>query len=164
MPGAAQPERVKSYERKQLLDRIEREGAIIGASIPETIEFGGEDADGEPLRLREFVFKVKRLDGVPPERRERVDWAKRRLRRERLRRKERLEEADITWEEGEELVESIVGIDRALNALEGLGPTDIESEAEAQERADKQRWYTFLRRALGDEDAGRGGGPGGSVP
>ena len=145
---------MKEYERKQLLERVEREGATVGADIPETI-----DVQGEEVNLREFVFEIKRRDTVPSGERERVDRAKKNLRRERLQRKQRIEEDDITREEGEELVRAIVGIDRALNALENLGPTDLEREAAAQEAADKKRWMSFLKQALGHDDAsGRRGG------
>jgi hypothetical protein len=138
---------VKGYERKQLLERVEREGATVGADIPDRI-----DVQGETVELREFVFEIKRRETVPAGERERVDRAKANLRRERLQRKQRLEDADISREEGEEIVRAIVGIDRALNALEGLGPTNIEAEMEAQERADKKRWMKFLKQALGQDD------------
>ena len=85
---------MRSHERKQLLARIEREGATVGASIPETIDV-----------------------------------------------------------QGERLVESIVGIDRALNALGDLGTTDIEREADAKDAADRKRWMSFLKQALGNEDS-----------
>jgi predicted Zn-dependent peptidase len=147
---------VKEFERKGLLERIEREGATVGADIPETIEVQGEDVD-----LHQFVFEIKKRDTVPAGERERVERAKKNLRRERLQRKQRLEEADVTYEEGERLVEAIIGIDRALNALEQLGPTDLESEAQAQEAADRKRWMKFLRKALGHEDADSGIGVGG---
>jgi hypothetical protein len=147
---------VKEFERKGLLERIEREGATVGADIPETIEVQGEDVD-----LHQFVFEIKKRDTVPAGERERVERAKKNLRRERLQRKQRLEEADVTYEEGERLVEAIIGIDRALNALEQLGPTDLESEARAQEAADRKRWMKFLRKALGHEDADSGIGVGG---
>ena len=145
-------EDVKEYERKQLLERVEREGATVGADIPETIEVQGESVD-----LREFVFEIKRRDTVPAGERDRVDQAKKNLRRERLQRKQLLEEGDISRAEGEELVNAIVGIDRALNALQSLGPTDLEREAEAQEAADRKRWMSFLKQALGREDAGSRG-------
>jgi hypothetical protein len=139
---------VKEYERKQLLERVEREGATVGADIPETIDVQGESVD-----LREFVFEIKRRETVPAGERDRVDEAKKNLRRERLQRKQLLEEGDITREEGEELVGAIIGIDRALNALESLGPTDLERESEAQEAADQKRWMSFLKQALGRKDA-----------
>ncbi|WP_440991042.1 DUF5788 family protein [Haloarchaeobius baliensis] len=143
---------MKAYERKQLLARVEREGSTVGASIPERI-----DVQGETIDLQSFVFEIKRRDTIPSGERERVQQAKKNLRRERLQRKQRIENdwADMSWAEGEELVEAIVGLDRALNALESLGPTDIEAEADAQDAADKKRWMNFLKKALGHE----GGGP-----
>jgi hypothetical protein len=143
---------VKEYERKQLLERVEREGATVGATIPETIDVQGEEID-----LREFVFEIKRRDTIPAGERERVDEAKKNLRRERLQRRQRLEEADITFEEGEDLVAAIVGIDRALNALESLGPTDLQRESDAKEAADRKRWMSFLKQALGRKDTDKRG-------
>ena len=138
---------MREFERKQLLERVDREAATVGASIPDTL-----DVQGEEFELREFVFEVKKLDAVPAERREDVEDAKKSLRRERLQRRERLEETDISREEGEELVEAIIGIERALNALESLGTTNIEAEIEASERADKKRWFSFLKEVLGHDD------------
>ncbi len=141
---------MQEYERKQLLERIEREGATVGASIPETIE-----VQGETLDLREFVFEVKRLDRVPADRQEEVAEAKKNLRRERLQRKQRVERGEVSREEGERLARDVVGIDRALNALESLGPTDLEAEMRAKETADEKRWYDFLKQVLGHDDASR---------
>lgn len=138
---------MREFERKQLLERVDREAATVGASIPDVI-----DLQGEEFALREFVFEVKRVDTVPADRREEVEEAKTLLRRERLQRRQRLEDADISREEGERLVEAIVGIDRALNALESLGTTNLEAEIEASERADRKRWFSFLKEALGQDD------------
>ena len=142
---------MREFERKQLLERVEREGATIGADIPDRITVQGEE-----IELQQFVFEIKRRDTVPSGERERVDRAKRNLRRERLQRKQRIEDEDISVEEGEALVEDIIGIDRALNALEQLGSVDIEGEAEAQEAADRKRWMNFLRKALGHESDSAG--------
>jgi uncharacterized protein YyaL (SSP411 family) len=151
---AARASTVKRYEREQLLERIERESATVGEGIPETI-----DVQGETLDLRTFVFEMKRRETVPAGERDRVTEAKRNLRRERLQRKQRLEDdPDLTFEEGEALVGAIIGLDRALNALESLGPTDLEGEAQAKEAADRKRWMNFLQQALGhDEDGPRTG-------
>ncbi|WP_049927469.1 DUF5788 family protein [Halopiger goleimassiliensis] len=140
---------MQAYERKQLLERVEREGATVGADIPDTIEVQGEEID-----LQQFVFEIKRRETVPPGERDRVEQAKRNLRRERLERLELIEEGDITREEGEELAQSIIGIDRALNALESLGPTDLEREQQAQQAQDRKRWMSFLKKALGQDDDG----------
>jgi hypothetical protein len=149
---------MREYERKQLLERVEREGSTLGADIPDEIE-----VQGESVELHQFVFEIKRRDKVPPGEREKVEEAKKNLRRERLQRKQRLEDeaeaADLTFAEGEALVESIIGIDRALEALQSLGPTSIEQEAKAKEAADKKRWMKFLKQALGKEDdTGKRGG------
>ncbi|WP_254831958.1 DUF5788 family protein [Haloglomus salinum] len=149
---------MREFERKQLLERVEREGATLGADIPDEIE-----VQGETVELHQFVFEIKRRDTVPPGERERVEEAKKNLRRERLQRKQRLEDeaeaADLSFAEGEALVESIIGIDRALEALQSLGPTSIEQEAKAQEAADKKRWMKFLKQALGrEDDTGKRGG------
>ena len=140
---------MKPYERKTLLERVEREGATVGADIPETIEIQGEEID-----LKQFVFEIKRRETVPPGERDRVEQAKRNLRRERVERLEAIEEGDISREEGEELAASIIGIDRALNALENLGPTDLEREQKAKQASDKKRWMSFLKKALGRDDDG----------
>jgi len=139
---------VREYERKRLLERVNREGATVGADIPETI-----DVQGEAVNLREFVFEIKRRDTIPEGERERVDRAKKNLRRERLQRLQRIEDGEVSYEEGERLAESIVGIDRALNALEQLRPADLEGEAAAQEAADQKRWVRFLRQALGHDES-----------
>ena len=138
---------MQEYQRKQLLERVEREGATVGSAIPEEI-----DVQGETIDLRSFVFEIKRRETIPAGDRERVEQAKRNLRRERRKRRQRLESDAISYQEGEQLAEAIVGIDRALEALESLGPTDIESEKQATKAADQKRWMSFLKQALGHED------------
>ena len=140
---------MQEYERKQLLERIGKEGATIGAQIPEEI-----DVQGERIELRKFVFEIKRRETVPEGEQERVEQAKRKLRKERLERLEAIEEGEISRQEGERLAESIIGIDRELEGLQQLGPADLEAEANAQQLADKKRWTRFMRQALGmDEDS-----------
>ncbi|MHB9288285.1 DUF5788 family protein [Halobacteriales archaeon Cl-PHB] len=148
---------MQEFERKQLLERIDREAATVGAAIPDQIEVQGEE-----LALQSFVFEARKRDVVPETERDRVERAKRNLRRERLQRRQQIEEADISREEGEQLADSIVGIDRALNALEQLGTVDLEAEVQATEAADQKRWSKFLKKALGhtDEDSGIGAGRG----
>ena len=138
---------MKEYERKQLLERLDRAGSTVGVEIPERVT-----VQGEPVDLREFVFEIKRMESVPPGERERVEAAKSNLRRERLQRRQRIEDDEVNYEEAEEIVESILGIDRALNALESLGPTDLEAEARRQEVADRKRWMSFLKQVLGHDD------------
>ncbi|MFP4626069.1 MAG: DUF5788 family protein [Natronomonas sp.] len=140
---------MQEYQRKILLERIERDGATVGSSIPDRIEIQGTEMD-----LREFVFEIKRRDTIPPGERERVETAKKNLRRERLQRRQRIESGEVSFKEGTQLAESIIGIDRALDALERLEPTDIEAEEEKRRTADRKRWMKFLKKALGRTDDG----------
>ncbi len=136
---------MREYRRKQLLERIGRDGATVGRSIPDRIEIQGEE-----IALREFVFEIRRRETIPSGERDRVERAKRNLRRERRERKRRIEDGQISYEEGERLAEAIIGIDRALTELESLGPVDVEREAETNKTADRKRWLQFLRKALGE--------------
>ncbi|SDM11999.1 hypothetical protein SAMN04487949_0927 [Halogranum gelatinilyticum] len=142
---------MKEFERKQLLERANKEGATIGASIPDEIE-----VQGDPVDLQKFVFEIKRRDTIPSGERERVDEAKKNLRRERVERLSKIEDNEVSYEEGEQLVESIIGIDRALNALDQLRPVDLEQEAQVQEAADQKRWMKFLNKALGRDGKNKG--------
>jgi len=141
---------VQEYQRKQLLERVGRDGSTVGAQIPDSIEIQGEELD-----LRTFVFEIKRRETIPPGERDRVDQAKRNLRRERVERLEAIENNEVSYERGEELAESIIGIDRALNALDQLEPVDLEAESNRKEAADQKRWTTFLKKALGHEDSNK---------
>jgi len=138
---------VQAYQQKQLLERIGRDGATVGARLPEAI-----DVQGETLDLQQFVFEIKRRDTIPPGERDRVETAKRNLRRERVERVELIENNEVSYEEGVDHADAIVGIDRALNALDQLDPVDLEAEAKRQEAADQKRWTKFLKKALGHED------------
>lgn len=141
---------MQEYQRKQLLERVGRDGSTVGAQIPDAIEIQGEELD-----LRTFVFEIKRRETVPPGERERVDQAKRNLRRERVERLALIEDNQVSYERGKELAESIIGIDRALNALDQLDPVDLEAESKRKEAADQRRWTTFLKKALGHEDSNK---------
>lgn len=114
-------------QREQLLERVDDLSGNVGGAIPEEITVQGTEVD-----LKEFVFEVKRLEEIPDEERERVEEMKLALKRERLSRKYRIERDDITYEEGERLVHSIEGIDRALNALEGLDAPSIGEQMRRQ--------------------------------
>lgn len=138
---------MKEFERKQLLERIDRDGATVGVRIPDSVRVQGEEVE-----LRDFVFEIKRRDTVPPGERDRVERAKRNLRRERIERREVIEAGEVSFAEGEAVADAIVGIDRALEALESLGASSIERDAEAQAAADTKRWMSFLKQALGRED------------
>jgi hypothetical protein len=134
---------MKELERERLLDRSNRGSTRVGKSIPEQITVQGDEVE-----LREFVFETKRLDTVPERERERIERMKEQLKRERLQRRQRIENDDISYERGERLVAGIVGIDRALTALDSLEPTALEDETREARIDEEKRWMDFLRQIL----------------
>ena len=132
---------MKQYVRDGLLERVEREGATVGASIPETLTIGSET-----VALRSFVHETSNGERDPDAVQEVVVG----LREERRRRREEIKTGDITRERAEQLADSILGIDRALTVLESSGETDLEAEAERKRLADRKRWLSFLDSVTGD--------------
>jgi len=127
-------------ERRQLLEKLRRPAGTVGREIPDELTVQGTTID-----VKEFVFECKRLDSVPESERERVEAVKTELRRERLERKQRLEREDVTRQEGERLVESIHGIDRALNALEGLDAPSIGEDLRQKQLEDARELLSLIR-------------------
>ena len=126
-------------ERQKLIDRINRPSATIGSDIPETITVGEAE-----VPLEEFVIETRKLDGVPEELRPAVREAQRSLNAERNRLLERLKSEPIDRAEAEALADTIVGIDRARNALSSLRRGDFASEASSASLEDHKRWKGFL--------------------
>ncbi len=129
-------------ERRALLSRVERSSRTIGGSIPDDLT-----VQGETLPLNEIVFRYKRLETVSDDHRERLEDLIGDLKRERLARKQRVERGDVSREAAERLVESIHGIDRAVNALENLDGPDIGEELEEKEREDARELLALIDRA-----------------
>ena len=125
--------------REKLLRRVNRQGATVGASLPETVTI-----DGEALPLAEFVVETRKVPGVPPEHRDLLADAKKTLRSERTERFERLESAPLDRETAETLADEIVGIDRALHALENIRQPDYGETARTAAIEDHKRWANFL--------------------
>jgi len=128
-------------ERQRLLDATRRQSGTIGERIPETVTVQSEE-----LPLREFVFECKRLDAVPESERERIEETKRRLQRERLARKQRIEDGDIDRAEGEALVDDIRGLDRAINALEGLDEPDYAEQLRRKQIEDAEKLLSLIEQ------------------
>lgn len=128
-------------QRDALLRRINRGSATVGAKVPETITVHGEE-----LPLSEFIIETRKVDGVPPEAVETLDAAKRALREERTRRVDRLETEPLDSETAETIADEVVGIDRALNALQTIRHPDYGDEATTAEIDDHKRWLGFLDR------------------
>ena len=126
--------------RAELLERVNRQSATIGAKTPETITI-----DGQAVDLQEFIIETRELPEIPPGTKELVSTAKQRLRNERTKRVDRLKNDDsLDQETAEELADEIVGIDRARNALDSLYRPDYAKDVRTADIDDYKRWLGFL--------------------
>lgn len=126
-------------QRRRLLDEVQRSSKTIGKEIPDELAVQGTTVD-----LKEFVFECNRLETIPEDERDRIEEMKTKLKRERLDRKQRLRDEDIAYEEGERLVRSVHGIDRALNALEGLDSPGVEEQLRQKELEDARELLSLI--------------------
>lgn len=129
-------------QRRRLLDRIQRPSATVGKRMVDELTIRGTTID-----VQEFVFECKRLESIPKSERDAIEEMKTKLKRERLARKQRIEREEITEEEGERLVRSIHGIDRALTALEGLDTPNIEEEMRLKKLEDARELLSLIRQS-----------------
>lgn len=132
---------MKEYQREALLERADRDSVSVGTRVPEKVEL----EDGE-LALNEYVFEA-RAGEVDDED---LKNKKKLLRRKRAALLDEIREGDLSYEEGERVVERVAGIDRALNILQGTGRS-IEAEARAKKKADEKRWIDFVKKVTGSE-------------
>ena len=132
---------MKEYQREALLERADRDSVSVGTRVPEKVEL----EDGE-LALNEYVFEARagEVDN------EDLKQKKKLLRRKRAALLDEIREGDLSYEEGEQVVERVAGIDRALNILQGTAGS-IEAEARAKEKADEKRWIDFVKKVTGSE-------------
>lgn len=126
-------------EREALLDRVTSQSATVGASVPDEIT-----VDGAALDLSAFIVESRKVDTVPPALDRKVTAARESLRSERERRVERLETEPVDRETAETLAEEVIGIDRALNALEGIRRPGFADEHHADTLAGHERWLAFV--------------------
>lgn len=132
---------MKEYEREALLERADRDSVSVGVRVPENVEL-----DGEEFALSEYVFEARAGDVDADD----VKKKKKLLRRKRAELLDEIRDGDLTYDEGERVVERVAGIDRALNILQGSGG-DIEAEARAKEKANEKRWLDFLKKVTGSD-------------
>lgn len=128
-------------EREQLLAQLRRPSGTVGEKVPEEIT-----VQGTSVNLKEFIFECKQLEAIPESERERIEELKTELKRERLERKQRVAREEISYEEGERLVRSIKGIDRAINALEGLDSPSIGEELRQKKLEDARELLSLIRQ------------------
>lgn len=144
---------MKPHERDILLERVDREGATVGVTIPDTLAI-----DDTVVPLRNLVVEYQRKTHLTEQEETELHDLIISLRRARKRRRDRIEHDEtLDRESAESLVEEIIGIDRALAGLAAIGDeNDIEAQIQQQQVADTQRWHHFLTNArMSDLDRSR---------
>ncbi|CCQ34889.1 hypothetical protein HLRTI_002784 [Halorhabdus tiamatea SARL4B] len=143
MDDTRDDEPLSDRRREELLERVQRKSATVGQQLPQAVEIQGTE-----MNLKEFVWETKRQGTVPPELRDRVRKVRAKLTAERKERKQRLESADLTAKEAEDLAQSIVGIDRAISALKNLHEPNLADSARQADVESSRRWVSFLDSIL----------------
>ena len=138
-------------EREAILDRVASQSATVGASVPDAVTI-----DGTAVDLSEFIVETRAIETVPPEVERKVSSVRSTLRAERERRMDRLRgesdgsdrtgsaDAPLDRETAETLADEIVGIDRALNALETIRHPDFAEEHRSATLDGHERWLAFV--------------------
>ena len=132
-------ETLDQQKREELLRRVNRQGATVGARTPETITVGGEE-----FHLREFLIETRKVEGVPPDARELVKQASSELSRRREELHDKLEAEPLSRTEAERIADEIIGLDRAVNALKNLRRPTYGEQAAKVTIDDHKRWLDFL--------------------
>jgi phenylalanyl-tRNA synthetase alpha subunit len=133
---------MNDQQQRELLGQVNRASKTLGTEIPEELTVQGQSVD-----LKRFVFECKRVERVPTKKQEQIAELKTNLQRERLKRKRRIEQADISYEEGKRLVEEIHGIDRAVNALESIDGPGIGEQLRQKQLEDASELLSLLDQA-----------------
>lgn len=131
-------------ECERYLSKIDRDSLTVGVEIPEYIET--EDAE---IPIKQIIFGSDDSSSVSD-----IDIMsiKRRLRSERNRLVEKIEECRIeSRSEADIIVDKVSKIDRSLNAITDTTDVSIEKEMKRKERIREKKWKDFLEKVRSDE-------------
>ena len=140
-------------ETKQntLLSLIDRDSLTVGVEIPEEIV-----VQERKIPLSEMVFDICSEGKTPDKFDMSVDEIKVQLRRERNNLVEEIEEGSITYQKGEENLEKIKSVERALSVLKNSGQdVSIEDEIKRNEAMRAKKWKNFLDKIKMDNTGKR---------
>ncbi|MEM2990830.1 MAG: DUF5788 family protein [Halobacteria archaeon] len=135
---------MSEHERWQLLCKLEKELTFAGVSVPETIEI-----KNEKFPLKSYIFEmVKRKGTISKEEQEAAYSLIAELKRKKKALIEEIKKAPITRERGNQLLQLIFGIDRAIDILYHLDkpkPSLVEEMRKARV-ADERRWLDLIKK------------------
>lgn len=147
---------LSKVERENYLIKLQKEFAFTGATIPERIF-----VDGREIRLKSLVFEVfKKKGSLSPDEQAEVDRTAALLQKKRREIVARISTtAELTKQEAEDLFNTVLGIDRALDTLYRAHEprSSAQEEAKKAKVQDGRRWLNLVKKVYsrGDEKAPR---------
>ena len=142
--------RLSKYERDNLLIKLEKEFAFTGAVIPQEIALGDDR-----VRLRHLVFEMSKKRGMlSAEDIEEINAAISLIRKKRREIVGRIATEEIDKSEADELFQTALGLDRALDTLYNVTEpkTSVAEEAKKAKIEEGRRWLGLIRRVYSHEE------------
>jgi hypothetical protein len=139
-----EPKIMSEHERWQLLCKLEKETTFAGVNVPETLEI-----KSEKFPLRSYIFEmVKRKGTISGEEQEAAYRLIAELKRKKRALIEEIKKAPITKEMGNQLLQQIFGIDRAIEILYNLDKPkqSLVEEVKKARVADERRWLDLIKK------------------
>jgi len=136
--------RLSEAERARILARLHMNLSWVGVKVPETIE-----VDGRQMPLRSTLDRYIFDDHLDEEELAAAKWLQRSLERRARELEKELAHDEMSRAQAEELMQSTIGILRAVEELKGLrdGAEFEHRRAEVmQEVDDAVRWRRFAKR------------------
>lgn len=133
---------ISESERNHLREKINRDSLTIGVSIPEELT-----VQGQTIPLQTLIFEICSSEDVPDHLNDNISSIKRDLIREMSDCIQTIENEEITYNTGQELVTKVAQIQRAINIVEN--PTenhDISTHAQRSQAKDTKKWRDFVDR------------------
>lgn len=135
---------ITNAERQELLNKIDRDSLTLGVSVPDQME-----VQGRVIPLQKIVFEVCSANEVPDKFNINILTVKRILRREMNDCTDTIQNEQISYNTGQELVTKVGQIQRALNVLESPNEeSDLESETKLSQGKDMKRWQNFVQKVM----------------
>ncbi|MDY6964787.1 MAG: DUF5788 family protein [Halobacteriota archaeon] len=134
---------ISEKDKKDLIEKLSKPSSLVGKDIPDEIFL-----DDEKLELSGIVLDLIKKEVVSDYDLKFARELKRKLLKKQADEETYLKDSDLTEEEANILYEEILGIKRAILALEGVGKEakDLKNVYQSDDIEDMKRWIKFLKK------------------
>ena len=134
---------ISEKDKKELIEKLNKPFSLIGKEIPDKMSINGEE-----LELSNIVLNLIRKRVLSEEEIKIVHDLKKILLKKELDDEKNLKDSNLTEEEAKNLYEGILGIKRAILALEGAGKEkkNLKNTYKSDDVEDMKRWIEFLKK------------------